>query len=93
MSDFPDWAKPFIAIYENSPAAVLILDEALEIQWANKTAKNKASSTGKLNWADCLIRAKENGLLPRLQRGESFTLANPLLFAPPVHYIFQPQLD
>lgn len=93
MSDFPDWAKPFIAIYENSPAAVLILDEALEMQWANKTAKNKASSTGKLNWADCLIRAKENGLLPRLQRGESFTLANPLLFAPPVHYIFQPQLD
>ena len=93
MDDQLGWAKPFIAMYANSPIATLILDRTLEIQWENKAAKSGDSLIRQLNWDDCLIRAKQNGLLTCLHQGKPFTLANPLLFRPPVHFIFQPQTD
>lgn len=40
MDDQIGWAKPFIAMYANSPIATLILDRTLEIQWENKAAKS-----------------------------------------------------
>lgn len=40
MDDQLGWAKPFIAMYANSPIATLILDRTLEIQWENKAAKS-----------------------------------------------------
>lgn len=93
MDDQLGWAKPFIAMYANSPIATLILDRTLEIQWENKAAKSGDSLIRQLNWDDCLIRAKQNGLLTCLHQRKPFTLANPLLFRPPVHFIFQPQTD
>ena len=93
MDDQLGWSKPFIAMYANSPIATLILDRTLEIQWENKAAKSGDSLIRQLNWDDCLIRAKQNGLLTCLHQGKPFTLANPLLFRPPVHFIFQPQTD
>jgi len=35
MNDHPGWAKPFIAMYANSPIVTLILDDTLEIRWEN----------------------------------------------------------
>ena len=93
MNDRPGWAKPFIAMYANSPIVTLILDDTLEIRWENKAAKRGGSLIRQLNWDDCLVRAKQNGLLPCLQEGKPFALADPLLFHPPVHFVFQPQMD
>ena len=93
MNDHPGWAKPFIAMYANSPIVTLILDDTLEIRWENKAAKRGGSLIRQLNWDDCLVRAKQNGLLPCLQEGKPFALADPLLFHPPVHFVFQPQMD
>ena len=90
MNDHPGWAKPFIAMYANSPIVTLILDDTLEIRWENKAAKRGGSLIRQLNWDDCLVRAKQNGLLPCLQEGKPFALADPLLFHPPVHFVFQP---
>ena len=86
MDDQLGWAKPFIAMYANSPIATLILDRTLEIQWENKAAKSGDSLIRQLNWDDCLIRAKQNGLLTCLHQGKPFTLANPLLA-----FLFLPQ--
>ena len=69
MNDHPGWAKPFIAMYANSPIVTLILDDTLEIRWENKAAKRGGSLIRQLNWDDCLVRAKQNGLLPCLQEG------------------------
>lgn len=92
MDDQIGWAKPFIAMY-----AFAYCHSDFEPH-TGTSGKNKGAKSGdalirQLNWDDCLIRAKQNGLLTCLHQGKPFTLANPLLFRPPVHFIFQPQTD
>ncbi|MDD3193253.1 MAG: HAMP domain-containing sensor histidine kinase [Oscillospiraceae bacterium] len=94
MDDYPRWTMPFINMYTDSPIATFILDEALEIQWKNKSAENRDDlmETGP-NPEECIFHGKKCDLIARLREGKPFTLIEPIPFKNPISLVFQPQID
>ena len=93
MGDYPHWAEPFLAIYEDSPIATLILNDQLEVLWENKTMQNDRHLICRMNLQDCLSHAEQNGLAQRLRHGQPFTYPIPDMFSACSSLVFQPHTD